>query len=41
MDRQNFRKLKHVLAPKSLEIPHAMEATHDNLITDPVNIMVS
>ena len=38
MDRQNFCKLKHVLAPKSLEIPHAIEGAHGNLITDPVNI---
>ena len=38
MDRQNFWKLKRVLAPKSLEIPHAKEGAHGNLITDPVNI---
>ena len=25
MDRQNFWKLKHVLAPESLEIPHAIK----------------
>ena len=38
MDRQNFWKLKRVLAPKSLEIPHAIEGAHGNLITDPINI---
>ena len=38
MGRQNFWKLKRVLAPKSLEIPHAMEGAHGNLITDPINI---
>ena len=37
MDRQNFWKLKHVLAPKSLEILHAIEGAHGNLITDPIN----
>ena len=30
--------MKRVLTPKSLEIPHAIEDTHSNLITDPVNI---
>ena len=38
MDRQNFWKLKHVLAPKSLETSYAIEGAHGNLITDPVNI---
>ena len=38
MDRQNLWKLKRVLAPKSLEIPHAIEGAHGNLITDPINI---
>ena len=38
MDRQNFWKLKRVLAPKSLEMPHAIEGAHGNLITDPINI---
>ena len=38
MDRQNFWKLKRVLAPKSLEIPHAIKGGHGNLITDPINI---
>ena len=38
MDRQNFWKLERVLAPKSLEIPHAIEGAHDNFITDPINI---
>ena len=34
MDRKNFLKLKRVLAPESLEIPHAIEGAHGNLITD-------
>ena len=38
MDRQNFWKLKRVLAPEGLEIPHAIEGAHCNLITDPINI---
>ena len=38
MDRQNYWKLKRVLAPKSLEIPHVIEGAHGNLITDLVNI---
>ena len=40
MDRQTFRKLKRVLAPKSLEIPNAIVGAHGNLSTDPVNINV-
>ena len=38
MDKQNFWKLKQVLAPKGLEIPHAIEGALGNLITDPINI---
>ena len=38
MDRQNFWKWKRALALKSLGIPHAIEGTHGNLITDPGNI---
>ena len=38
MDRQNFWKLKCVLAPESLEIPHAIDGAHGNLTTDPVNM---
>ena len=38
MDRLNFWKLKRVLAPKSLQIPHAIEGAYGNLITDPANI---
>ena len=30
--------MKHVLAPKSLEIPHAIEGAYGNLITDASNI---
>ena len=30
--------MERVLAPKCLEIPHAIEGAHGNLITDPVNI---
>ena len=37
-DGKKFWKLKHVLVPTSLGIPHAIVDAHDNLITDPFNI---
>ena len=39
ISKQNFGKIKRIIAPKSIEIPHYVLDKSGNYITDPINIM--
>ena len=41
ISKQNIWKMKRIIAPKSMEIPHSVLDKSDNHITDPNNIMIA